>query len=178
MLTHQLVGPLTSNNFAAEDIAPLEAYEYRKRTKPVFDLLRTMYDDMSMLGREVVANLVSSASSTLTLAYKSDEGDSIFVAPPIPRSRYYESLDQGAMWVCPSFLAYVRSFTVGDVDTALIRVAAVLDPISEEAQVWSDLLKTAAEMDNIAVSVYLEPDTQKTEVITSTFPRVQDADYV
>jgi hypothetical protein len=43
-------------------------------------------------------------------------------------------------------------------------VAAVIDPISEEAQVWSSLLKTACEMDNVAVSVYLEPDTQNTEV--------------
>jgi len=45
-------------------------------------------------------------------------------------------------------------------------VAAVIDPISEEAQVWSTLLKTASEMDNISVSVYLEPDIQNTEVRT------------
>lgn len=57
-----------------------------------------------------------------------------------------------------------RSFSVGNLDTAVVRIAAVLDPISEEAQIWSSLLKTASEMDNIAVSVYLEPDVQNTEV--------------
>lgn len=57
-----------------------------------------------------------------------------------------------------------RSFHVGDLDTAIVRVAAVIDPISEEAQVWSTLLKTASEMDNVSVSVYLEPDIQNTEV--------------
>ena len=57
-----------------------------------------------------------------------------------------------------------RSFTAGDLDTAIVRVAAVLEPISEEAQVWASLLKTASEMANIAVSVYLEPDVQNTEV--------------
>jgi len=45
-------------------------------------------------------------------------------------------------------------------------VAAIIDPISEEAQVWSTLLKTASEMDNVSVSVYLEPDIQNTEVRT------------
>lgn len=64
-----------------------------------------------------------------------------------------------------------RSFTVGDVDTALVRIAAVLDPISEEAQVWSGLLKTAAGMDNVAVSVYLEPDVQNTELNLKRFYR-------
>jgi UDP-glucose:glycoprotein glucosyltransferase len=57
-----------------------------------------------------------------------------------------------------------RSFHVGDMDTAIVRIAAVLDPISEEAQVWSTLLETASKMTNVAVSVYLEPDTQNTEV--------------
>lgn len=59
---------------------------------------------------------------------------------------------------------YFRSFHVGDLDTATVWVAAVMDPVSEEAQVWSILLKTASEMANIAVSVYLEPDVQNTEV--------------
>lgn len=62
------------------------------------------------------------------------------------------------------FVLIDRSFHVGDLGPAIVRVAAVIDPISEEAQVWSSLLKTASEMDNVAVSVYLEPDTQNTEV--------------
>jgi len=59
-----------------------------------------------------------------------------------------------------------RSFHAGDLDTAIVRVAAVIDPISEEAQVWSTLLKTASDMDNVSVSIYLEPDIQNTEVRT------------
>ena len=34
-----------------------------------------------------------------------------------------------------------RSFSHGDQETALIHVAAVLDPISETAQKWAPLLK-------------------------------------
>jgi UDP-glucose:glycoprotein glucosyltransferase len=56
-----------------------------------------MYDDLTVFDRSTLADLVSSISSVLTTAYKSDEGESIFIAPPTPRSRYYESLDKGAM---------------------------------------------------------------------------------
>jgi UDP-glucose:glycoprotein glucosyltransferase len=96
---NQLVGPLSASTFADEDFAPLETYEYRKRAKPVVDLLKTMYEDITIFDRATLADLVSSVSSVLTTAYKSDEGESIFVAPPTPRSRYYESLDKGIMYV-------------------------------------------------------------------------------
>ena len=69
------------------------------------------------------------------------------------------------MFTLMSGLIY-RSFHVGNLDTAIVQVAAVIDPISEEAQVWSTLLKTASGMDNVSVSVYLEPDIQNTEVRT------------
>lgn len=95
----QLVGPLSASTFAADDFAPLEMYEYRKRAKTVVDLLKTMYEDITQFDRGTLANLVSSVSSVLTTAYKTDEGESIFVAPPIPRSRYYETLDKGIMYV-------------------------------------------------------------------------------
>ena len=34
-----------------------------------------------------------------------------------------------------------RSFSLGDPETAILHVAAVLDPVSEQAQRWSGLLK-------------------------------------
>jgi UDP-glucose:glycoprotein glucosyltransferase len=93
------VGPLTAATFSGEDFAALETYEYRKRTKPVIDLLKTIHDDLPSLDRAGFADLVSSVSSVMTTAYKSDEGESIFIAPPSPRTRHYESLDKGTMYV-------------------------------------------------------------------------------
>jgi UDP-glucose:glycoprotein glucosyltransferase len=57
-----------------------------------------------------------------------------------------------------------RSFTVGDSDTAILHIAATLDPVSEEAQRWSDLLAMFAKMENVAITVYLDPDVQPIEV--------------
>lgn len=93
----QLVGPVTPDNFPSEDFAALEQFEYRKRAKPVVDLLKTMYDDLGAFDRATFANLVTGASSILTTAYKSDGGESIFIGTPTPRTRYYETLDRGSM---------------------------------------------------------------------------------
>ena len=57
----------------------------------------------------------------------------------------------------------IRSFTVGDQENALVHIAAVLDPVSTSAQQWSGLLSSLAKLDNVAVSVYMEPETHVTE---------------
>ena len=49
----QLMGPITPGTFVQEDFDELEMYELRKRTKPVIDLLQTMYDDLYAFDRLV-----------------------------------------------------------------------------------------------------------------------------
>jgi UDP-glucose:glycoprotein glucosyltransferase len=38
----------------------------------------------------------------------------------------------------------IRSFKMGDSENALLHVAAIVDPISEQTQKWSSLLKVSA----------------------------------
>jgi UDP-glucose:glycoprotein glucosyltransferase len=45
------VGPIDRSAFPLEDFDALELYEHRKRVKPVIDLLKTMYDDISVFDR-------------------------------------------------------------------------------------------------------------------------------
>jgi hypothetical protein len=93
---------------------------------------------------------------------------------------------------CCSLSDYVlidRSFRVGNVDNAILHVAAVLDPVSEQAQRWSSLLQvgdpplrispstevheqTVASMEHVALSVYLEPTPSVTEVGHGRLDRV------
>jgi UDP-glucose:glycoprotein glucosyltransferase len=47
----KLVGPIDPSSFLVEDFDTLEVYEHRKRVKPVIDLLKTMYDDISVFDR-------------------------------------------------------------------------------------------------------------------------------
>lgn len=91
------MGPVTPSTFPADDFAALEQYEYRKRAKPVVDLLKTLYEDFGAFDRATFANLVSGVSAILTTAYGPDGGDSIFIPAPSPRNHYYETLDRGSM---------------------------------------------------------------------------------
>ncbi|WVQ98589.1 hypothetical protein IAU59_005718 [Kwoniella sp. CBS 9459] len=160
LLNGRLVGPLTPQNFVLEDFDALEVYEHRKRVKPVIDLLKTMYDDISVFDRPTLAHLISTTSSVIASAYKSADAEGIFTVTQSSRDRYYRKLDDGLM-----------SFTIGDPETAILEVAAVMDPISEQAQRWSTLLQTLAEMENVAVSVYLEPTPMLEEVKLKRFYR-------
>ncbi|KAK8869940.1 hypothetical protein IAR55_000508 [Kwoniella newhampshirensis] len=160
LVNGRLVGPLTEKTFPVEDFDALEIYEHRKRVKPVIDVLKTMYDDITVFDRPTLGNLIAMSSSVITAAYKPVDAEGIFAPLQMSRGRFYRKLDNGDM-----------SFTIGDLDTAILQVAAVVDPLSEHAQRWSTQLKTLAEMENIAVSVYLEPEPVMTEVKLKRFYR-------
>lgn len=75
------------------------------------------------------------------------------------------------------------SFTIGDSSTALFHVAAIIDPLSELAQRWTPLLKVGviyrapltqqllANIDHVAVTVYLDPNTKATDFNVKRFYR-------
>ncbi|WVN85210.1 uncharacterized protein L203_100355 [Cryptococcus depauperatus CBS 7841] len=160
LVNGRLVGPVQKATFPLEDFDALEVYEHRKRVKPVIDLLKTMYDDITVFDKPTLADLISKTSSVLTAAYKSHEAEGIFVPVQSPRTRYYEKLDNGEM-----------SFKVNVEETALLRVAVVMNPVSETAQKWASIIKTLAEMPNISISVYLEPEVQIEEIKLKRFYR-------
>ncbi|ORY32220.1 UDP-glucose:Glyco protein glucosyltransferase-domain-containing protein [Naematelia encephala] len=160
MVNGRLVGPLTPATFSYYDLDALEVYELRKRVKRVIDVLNTMYNDLSAFDRPTLARLISTASSVVATAYKSSDEQGIFIPSLESRNRYYERFDDG-----------VLSFTVGDPDTALIRAVAIVDPISEQAQKWSHILKVLSEMENVSVSVHLEPETIVSEMKLKRFYR-------
>lgn len=47
----QLIGPIAPGTFHEDDFDTLELYELQKRTRPVIDMLRTMYGDIEAFDR-------------------------------------------------------------------------------------------------------------------------------
>ncbi|WVQ70245.1 uncharacterized protein L199_008471 [Kwoniella botswanensis] len=160
LVNGRLVGPLTPQNFILEDYDALEAYEYRKRVKPVIDLIQTMYEDISVFDRSTLSNLLAVSSSVIAAAYKPDSAEGIFVPTQVARARLYKKLDDGTL-----------SFTLGNPEKAILDVAVIVDSISENAQKWSTVLQTLSEMDNVAITVYLEPKPSLSEVKLKRFYR-------
>jgi UDP-glucose:glycoprotein glucosyltransferase len=99
------------------------------------------------VSRATLANLISTASSVVASAYAPSDSEGIFTPTQSPRARFYEKLDDGLLWVSwePVQVLWLilRSFHIGDPETALLHVAAVMDPVSEQAQKWSALLKVS-----------------------------------
>ncbi|WRT66985.1 uncharacterized protein IL334_003951 [Kwoniella shivajii] len=160
LVNGRLVGPLTSQNFIMEDFDALELYEYRKRVKPVIDLIQTMYDDISVFDRSTFSNLLSVSSSVIASAYQPDSAEGVFVPAQSARGRSYRQPDDRTL-----------SFTLGDPEKAILDIAVIVDPVSENAQKWSTVLQTLSEMDNVAISVYLEPQPFLNEVKLKRFYR-------
>lgn len=53
LVNGRLVGPLTPETFPVGDFDVLEVFEHRKRVKPIIDLLKTMYEDITAFDRYV-----------------------------------------------------------------------------------------------------------------------------
>ncbi|BEI94341.1 uncharacterized protein CcaverHIS019_0608000 [Cutaneotrichosporon cavernicola] len=150
---------LSVQQFTAEDFVALEAYELRKRVQPVVSLLKTYFADADM-SRDHFADMVAVASSVIAAAYTPHGSEGIWIQQQPSRSRSYESIDEGEI-----------SFSVGNKDGALVRVAAVLDPVSEEAQRWSALIQWISSLDSVSTTVWLDPDIQMDDFKVKRFYR-------
>jgi UDP-glucose:glycoprotein glucosyltransferase len=104
--------------------------------------------ELTHASRATLANLISTVSSVVASAYAPSDSEGIFTPTQSPRARFYEKLDDGMLWVPSNPIKVLRlifrSFHIGDSDTALLHVAAVMDPVSEQAQMWSALLKVSS----------------------------------
>ncbi|EIW69539.1 hypothetical protein TREMEDRAFT_44060 [Tremella mesenterica DSM 1558] len=166
LINGRLVGPITPRSFGVADFQPLATFEYRKRVQPVVALVATMYENINSFDRTTLAGMIATMTSIVSAAYIPPGSDGIFTPAPAPRSKWYEQLDDGDM-----------SFSVGRKDTALVHVAAVVDPISEAAQRFAPILKMLSQMDHVAVSVYLEPDLTSTDLKLKRFYRSSLSPY-
>ncbi|CAK9782754.1 hypothetical protein CC85DRAFT_260485 [Cutaneotrichosporon oleaginosum] len=149
---------INAKHFTTDDFAALEAYELRKRVQPVVNLLKTYVG--ADTPRDDFGDMVAVASSVIAAAYMPQGSEGIWVQQQAGRSRDYEGIDEGEI-----------SFSVGNKEDALVRVAAVLDPVSEEAQRWSALIQWLSSLDSVSTTVWLDPDIQAEEFKVKRFYR-------
>ncbi|KAJ1963734.1 killer toxin resistant protein [Dipsacomyces acuminosporus] len=61
--------------------------------------------------------------------------------------------------------------TVNDPETSRIRIQAILDPLSENAQKWAPVLQTLTSLPGISLELWLSPDVGMTELPVKRFYR-------
>lgn len=112
--------------------------------------------------RDGFADLVLGATAVLGKAYAASDFDALSGSPETIRTRAYEHLRDTH--------TQIRQ---GVSDTSLVRLFAVLNPLSEAAQKWSAIFKFVAGLDHASVQIQLNPDLALTEMPLKRFYRYE-----
>ncbi|BFZ60909.1 killer toxin resistant protein [Saitoella coloradoensis] len=138
--------------FSDEDFHTLYRVELSNRIKPTRDVV----DEMG-LSHEMVPAISSIIAKT-----SAPKSASSMFGPQTPdiRSRPYVNVN-----------GTLTTFDIGNAETAMYEIVAVMDPLSPTAQKWSAILKVLSEMNGVYVKVILNPNTKLTELPIKRFYR-------
>ncbi|EPQ31760.1 uncharacterized protein PFL1_01092 [Pseudozyma flocculosa PF-1] len=148
LLVHgKVVQGFKASDIGPEDIAALLTVESAKKVDAVVRALTTLKPDFDRLPARERSDLVAAVVSIATRAYAVDPADEgIFVKGKTPRTAILEALGSDE-----------HVFELGDRASAALRLSVLIDPLSEAAQKWSTILRTAVKLQGAYVRVILNP---------------------
>ncbi|KAI8322672.1 hypothetical protein GQ54DRAFT_297267 [Martensiomyces pterosporus] len=145
--------------FTKDSVSSLVAYELSERIEGVH---RTLAKVMSGDEAKAAPSLIMKASAILGYGKSSAKAGGIFQQSG---GSGRISLD-GAVGSKQSTLV-----KVGDPEAARIRVQAILDPLSENAQKWAPILQTLTSLPGVSLELWLNPSVGMTELPVKRFYR-------
>ena len=155
----RVIGPIPREEpFGGPDFKQLLEYEHAKRIKPVLKaavelgVVSKLKD--SHLGYAALTSLVALTST-------SEISAGLFQAPDLKRTDIPNQVLKGDR----------TAITLGDLETATIRIVAAVDPASEIAQKWVPLLKALSEMHGVHLKLFLNPAKTVNELPVKRFYR-------
>lgn len=157
ILNGRIVGPIASaKDFVKEDFAEFLKTERANRILPVYRAIEDLGLSDKISGPLAAAKL----TSVIALSGKSDTPQGIFdSATPIRTTAYNR------------WNATYTSFQVGNPETATIFFVAAINPASEMGQKWAPILKVLSELEGVYLQVFLNPQTELSELPVKRFYR-------
>ncbi|EAU89163.2 hypothetical protein CC1G_08570 [Coprinopsis cinerea okayama7 len=150
IINGRVIGPIPVNDFSVSDFEALEEYEAVKRTGPVLGALNAVAGSLNE-DKDKFADAIYLASSIISWTQIPDPSQAgLFDAPPRPRTRNYEQLNDT-----------YTSFEFGDREYALYYLTFLVDPLSPTGQKWAGIMRWLSMSANVYIKVYLNPDTYK-----------------
>ncbi|CAO1632552.1 unnamed protein product [Sympodiomycopsis kandeliae] len=163
LVNGRLLSGIEVQNITANDIVTLLQNERQRRIDPVVEGLAGLEEPCNLLelDRSEAATAIAYATSAIAVNYFKDETKEGMFAPPVVlRSSIFSRLD-----------VKINRFEVGNKSTAKLRFEAIVDPLSETAQKWSSLFQLVTKMDDVYLSVVLNPRLNITEMPLKRFYR-------
>lgn len=157
LLNGRTVGPIRNESpFVADDFQQLAEIEQRERILPVYSALEALKLDGKL-------NDASSAAKLTSLVARSTESDipeGIFDSAPSARTAIFNS------WSLEH-----ATIEVGNPETAKIHFVGLLNPLSDQGQKYTAVLKSLASLDGVYLKLFLNPNPKVTELPVKRFFR-------
>ncbi|KAF8938350.1 hypothetical protein BGZ58_001082 [Dissophora ornata] len=154
----RVVGPI-EEAFNAGDFKLLVNYEKNLRADKITKLLQDAQIEQS------ASNIMKASSIILNAARQLDQGLYDINQAEVTRDRTFEKLniEETGFVVNPTVHA--------ENDKALFHFTAILDPVSELTQRWAPILLSLSKLDNVKVTIVLQPSLMLTEAPIKRFYR-------
>lgn len=157
LINGRLVGPFASGtDFFEDDFGQLLSYERFKRIIPTYKALNALG-----LAEKVTSPLTGAKfSSIVACSTISDVPEGMFEQASTLRLNNFE------VWA-----SLYTAIEVGEEATAPIRITALVDPASEQAQRWIPILKVLSELEGVYLKLFLNPKEKLQELPVKRFYR-------
>ncbi|PWZ00761.1 hypothetical protein BCV70DRAFT_200024 [Testicularia cyperi] len=155
-----LISDIDVAQIESRDITAVVQHEAAQKLPVVVEALQLLREDLFQWSPSRRQNLIFAATSVLNSVYNDDADQGMFVNKVTQRTGLPEQLGTSA-----------HTFEIGDRDTAAIRIAMLLNPLSESAQKWSSILGMLSELSGVYVRVILNPPVKLREIPLKRFYR-------
>ncbi|KAG9290801.1 hypothetical protein G9A89_011764 [Geosiphon pyriformis] len=160
LVNGRIVGPFSRGEFFTyEDLMLLVDVEFSERINPFLEAVHALNITDGQKGTKY-SDFVAKASSIISASTVSDSPPGLMDTEEVKRDRPYLEM-QGE---------YSR-IEIGDIDSALYQIGAIIDPVSEVAQKWSTILQTLSKIEGVHIYVSMNPPSSLSELPLTRFYR-------
>ncbi|CAG8625396.1 9104_t:CDS:10, partial [Racocetra persica] len=160
VINGRIVGPINSNHlFTFDDFELLITTELAERINPVIESVKNLNLNLTLEGSNY-SDFFLKATSVISVSGVSEVPVGLFNIPDNKRDLLYQTLkrDYGLI-------------QIGQKDTAMYYISAIVDPLSPTAQKWSTILLTLSQIEGVYIELYLYPHLSLKELPIKRFYR-------
>ncbi|KAI7903194.1 UDP-glucose:glycoprotein glucosyltransferase-domain-containing protein [Cokeromyces recurvatus] len=160
IINGRVVGPFSEDTeFTKENFETLYSFEYSKRISPIEEAISEANYTISV--EHSNADMLAKLSYIIESDKMNTPKSLIENSEPDNRNRIYQNIPG---------TKYTR-IVIGDLDNSFLEIGMVIDPLSEIAQKWVPIINTLAEIEGVAVVMYLNPVNGLNELPLKRFYR-------
>lgn len=156
----RIVGPIDPNDsFTLDDFELLANTELTERINPVIEAVKNLNLNLTLQGTNY-SDFFFKLTSIISVSGVSDVPVGLFNVQNNKRDLLYQTLKRNYGLI-----------QIGQKETAMYYISAVVDPLSQTAQKWSTILMALSQIEGVYIELYLYPQLNLKELPIKRFYR-------